>query len=365
MISCYFGIYDANYNRNKILMRGLRARGFEIVECVSRRRGLAKYIDLIKQHRTLNGKYDAMIVGFPGYQAMILARFLTNKPIFFDAFFSFYDAMVLDRRLVSRYSPRALYFWLLDWFSCFLADKVLLDTNEHIEYFCAAFGLKPEKCIRIFIGADTDIYLPVYPDYNLGGGVPSKEPGENFIIHFHGSFIPSQGIDYILDAAAKLKDENIIFNIVGKGNSFLRVKERAEDLNLGEKFIMRGFLPLVDLLSSIKNADLCLGIFGATARTGRIIPNKIFECLAMRKALLTSDSPAVRELFSEKEMMFCRAADGADLAEKILFLKNNPDFRNSLAENGYDFFAAKLKPADLVSDLSEQIKTLVERNKAG
>ncbi len=350
MIICYFGIYDVNYNRNKILIRGLKSNGFKIIECNSRLSGLAKYADLIKKHRLLRGKYDAMVVGFPGYQAMILAKFLTRRPIFFDAFFSFYDAMILDRRSFSRLNLKSIYFWFLDRLSCFLADKILLDTNEHIKYFVRAFNLKPEKCIRIFIGADTDIYQPAAP----------KIPGDIFRVHFHGSFIPSQGIDYIVEAADKLRDQNIIFNIVGKGQGYERIKKRVSNLNLQEKFIMRGFLPLPDLLASIKDADICLGIFGDTARTARIIPNKIFECLAMKKTLLTSDTPAVRELFSEKEMAFCRAADGRDLADKILALKNNTLLRETLAERGYYFFVNNLQPAALTSALVEQMKLLAE-----
>jgi hypothetical protein len=126
---CYFGIYKANYNRNKVLMKGLTENNVDILECNSQKQGVIKYFDLIKKHWKIRKDYDVMIVGFPGWQCMILARFLTRKKIIFDAFFSIYDAMVCDRQNKKRGSWKAGYLWLLDWLSCRLADKVLLYTN--------------------------------------------------------------------------------------------------------------------------------------------------------------------------------------------------------------------------------------------
>jgi len=79
MTICYFGIYDPNYSRNRILIKGLRQNNIEVIECNSRLHGIAKYIELAKKHFKIRKKYDLMIIGFPGYQAVILAKFLTKK----------------------------------------------------------------------------------------------------------------------------------------------------------------------------------------------------------------------------------------------------------------------------------------------
>src|SRR3989339_1350559 len=179
---CYFGIYDPNYSRNRILNGGLRENGVEVIECRTELKGVKKYFDLVKKHWRIRKDYDAMVVGFPGYQAMILARFLTRKIIIFDAFASAYDSSVFDRKLVKPKSLKALYYWTLDWLPCRLADAVLLDTNEHIKYFVETFRIKPEKFFRIFIGADDKIY---YPEI--------ENPNKKFTVLFFGTFIPLQG----------------------------------------------------------------------------------------------------------------------------------------------------------------------------
>ena len=78
MTICYFGNYNPDYSRNHILISGLRQNGFKVFECNSRKQGLAKYFDLYQQHSKIKGKYDIMVAGFPGYQAMILAKFLDS-----------------------------------------------------------------------------------------------------------------------------------------------------------------------------------------------------------------------------------------------------------------------------------------------
>src|SRR5258706_6196278 len=112
---CYFGIYDPEYARTQILIKGLRANGVEVLECNSRLSGLKKYFDLIKKHWRIRNAYDAMVVGFPGYQSMILARFLTRKPIIFDEFSSIWDSAVFDRRSARLRSLKAFYYRFLDW----------------------------------------------------------------------------------------------------------------------------------------------------------------------------------------------------------------------------------------------------------
>ena len=115
MTICYFGIYNSDYSRNRVLIKGLKQNGVKIIECQSSLSGFKKYIDLIRKHKKIKNQYNIMIVGFPGYQAMILAKCLTNKIIIFEAFASLYDSMVLDRKIVEQKSLKAKYYWFLDW----------------------------------------------------------------------------------------------------------------------------------------------------------------------------------------------------------------------------------------------------------
>ena len=155
MTICYFGDYDKKYARNRVLIRGLKENGVGVLECNAAENDPHKFRHLIKKHKTVYNKYDLMIVGYSAItRSMVpLAKLISRKPIVWDAFFSLYDAWVFDKKLTRPNGPKAYYYWFLDWLSCRLADKILLDTNEHIEYFVKTFRIRKDKFIRVLVGA--------------------------------------------------------------------------------------------------------------------------------------------------------------------------------------------------------------------
>lgn len=344
---CYFGIYDPAYSRNKLLIRGLRQNGVEVAECNSRLKGPAKYFDLIKKHWRIKNSYDVMVVGFPGFQAMILARFVTRRPIIFDAFLSLYDTMVLDRGLAKKRSFKAGYYWLLDWLACSLADKVLLDTYEHIDFFARIFKINKNKFHRILVGVDDKIFFPR----------SGRKDKTEFLVHFHGSFIPIHGLKYVIQAAGILRRQKIIFNVLGAGQEFKKISRQAEELKLENTVKIHGLVSEEKLIDSLAEADVCLGIFGDSDKINRIIPNKLYECLAMKKPVITADTPVIHEVFSAEQLLLCRAGEAKDLAEKILYLKNNPAVRNNLAESGFSLVKEKF----VANVLGKELKDAAEK----
>lgn len=348
MTICYFGIYDSQRSRNRIFIKGLRQNDVRVIECVSRQKGVGKYFNLIKKHWQIKKQYDVMIVGFPGYQAMLLARILTCRPIIFDAVESFYDSIV-DRGIAKPGSLAATYCWILDWLACHLADRVILDTSVQIDYFVKTFGIRRAKFQRIFIGSDDEA---VYPLKKIESGGP-------FLVHFHGAFNPAQGVEFIIRAANLLEKENIKFNIIGRGQTYKDIRKLAQELRV----INVNFIDSVgyeELREYMAQADVCLGIFGQTERARRAIPNKVYEALAAGKAVITGETPAIKELLiNKKNVLFCNMADPEDLANKILELKNNNDFRLSIASGGYNLFKSELRPVILSRQLIILINEIV------
>jgi len=343
---CYFGTYNTDAARNRTIIKGLRQNGLEVIECNSQRNGITKYIDLLKKHRSIKGTYDAMVVGFPGFKAVVLARFLTRKPVFFDVFVSLYDSIVWDRREIKTKSLKALVYWITDWISCMSAHRILLDTNKHIEYFAETFHIPKEKFMRVFVGTDDTVFKQARRDHDM------------FTVHFHGTYIPLQGIEYIVAAAKKLENEPIKFNIVGGGQTQERVWGLAKELEADNVHFLKK-VPYEKLNDMLNESDIALGIFGDTQKAKRVIPNKLYEALASGIAVITGESDAAKELLTDREnVLFCKMADGNDLAEKILELKNDPKLREKIAREGRRLFEEKLTPKKVTEDLAQAIKRL-------
>lgn len=347
----YFGTYDPSYARNAILIKGLRENGVEVIECSDCSRSVLKYIKLFFKHLKLVGKYDVMMVGFPGQKAMFLARMLTLKPIVLDIFTSHYMGYIIDRRRYPKESFRAHYFRFLDKWSCRLANLVTLDTQAHIDYFVNEFGLPSSKFKKIWLGARTDLFRPFETK-------PSS-PNNPFLVLFWGSFIPLQGVEYIVKAAKILEKENIEFNLIGKGQTHESVKKLIGEFNL-KNINLIGRVSDDELVGYVKNSDICLSTFGPGVKSETTIQNKIFETLASKKPLITAKTKAVLELFIDNEhLLLCEKANASDLADKILKLRNNSDLRIKIAENGYEFFknnlTEKLLGVQLVGTINKEI----------
>lgn len=342
MTICFFGDFDPEYARNRVLTRGLKENGADILICHTVLHGLKGLWDLFQKHRSLKNKYDILIVGYSDSRSMIpLARSISNKKIIWDAFYSIYDSWVFDRKFVRSGSFNAKYYWFLDWFSCKLADSILLDTDAHIDYFSKTFGIKDSKFIKILVGAAGDIFYPK----------PVQKTSDKFLVHFHGNFIPLQGVEYIIRAAGILSDYKIQFQVIGGGQDYERIKKIAAGLSL-KNIIWIDHVSYEELPNYINKADVCLGIFGKTEKAKRVIPNKAYEAIAEAKPLISADTPAMRELFTDgKDILFCRLADSQDLAAKILELKNNDKLRNEIAWGGYELFKKMAIPSKAVLPL--------------
>lgn len=348
---CIFGIFKPGFIRNAVLIRGFKQNDYEVIECaVDPSIGsIKKFIELYRRGKKLKREHDFayVVVGFPGHSVVWLARLLFGKRIVFDAFLSQYDANVFDRKVHKKYSPAGFKDWFYDWHACMLAWKVLLPENVHIDYFVKTFKLPRRKFVRVFTGANDEVFYPR----------PEVEKAENFTVHFHGTFIPLQGIDYIIEAARILKDEGVQFQIVGSGGSLYQsIRQKVIDWELTNVHML-GRKPLEELPGYIAQAHVCLGVFGNTAKTQRVISNKIYECVAMGASVITSRTPATQELFTDGEhLLFVEPASGADLAEKILRLRADPVLREKIAHGAVTLFKERLTSEKLVKGLVASLK---------
>lgn len=349
---CYFGHYNPDYSRNRIMQKALRRVGAEITEvnCYRVAQGINRYRHLLR--RALEHEFDLMIVGFAGATDMPLAKLLCSLkkvPLILDALVSSYDAVVCNRAIVSPRSLRAWKLYYTDSIASRLANVVLLESNARIQYFVETFGVSPEKFRRIWIGADGEI---MYPRAEVA-------QSSEFTIFFYGSFVPLQGIEYIIEAAKILETraEPVRFTIVGSGLTYSRIRETAERLGV-RTVLFLGRVPYENLPILMSQSHICLGIFGTPPTTQRVVPNKVFDALAVRRAVITADTPAIGEagLVHGEHLWLCAAGSGEALADAIVTLKHNADLREFIAGNGYRHFCGHFS----IDAIAEELVPVVQ-----
>jgi len=353
----FFGRYDPSYSRNRVILKGLCANGVTVHECrVSPSSRLwflwlpLKYLAFIIFHFSSWRSYDAMFVAFPGQEVMSLARLLTRRPLIFDALTSHYEGYVQDRKTVEPGSRMAERYKKLDRRACELANTCLTDTTTHADWWAQEYGLPREKFHSVFVGTDTDVFSP-------GDEVPS----EPFTVHFHGSYIPLQGADVVVRAAAMLKGEGVHVHMYGKGQTYDEVHRLADELGADNVEFRKG-IPYAELAERIRRSDICLGIFGTTPKTQRVIPNKVYEALACRKPVITADTPAARELLDEDSAILVPPGQAGALADAIRRLKDDPGLREHIAYQGHDALLAHATPAILGRQVLEICENILKQS---
>ncbi|OQY30100.1 MAG: hypothetical protein B6243_10760 [Anaerolineaceae bacterium 4572_5.2] len=358
---CYFGAYRVNYSRNQIMIAGLRPlwRGIEDrIETAGggwasfgfMKRIVSVYARLLKQYFSLGKDYDVMVLGYPGQLDVFLARLLTwfhRKPLVLDLFMSIYlIALERDLDTQSKFSIRLLR--KLEWAACRLPDLLICDTEAYRDWHKKTHGLQPERFRLVPTGADDRVFKPVEID---------KPDDGLFRVLYYGTFIPNHGVKYIIEAANLLQDHpEIQFELVGRGPDKALALYLAKEYNL-QNVVFTDWVEKDDLPQKIANADMLLGVFGNTPQSLMTVQNKIYEGLAMSKAMVTGYSLTVSKILTHRQHIYlCERNNSESLAEAILDLNNNLTMREYLADNGRALYLSSFTPATLGEKYKEYLQ---------
>jgi glycosyltransferase involved in cell wall biosynthesis len=355
---CYFGTYRANYSRNKIMIAALRSAGVEVIEChqplwhgIEDRvqavqgkwlslsfwlRVLRTYGRLLIHYRKL-GSSDVLMVGYPGQIDVFLARILAwfrGIPLVWDVFMSTY--LIAAERGLDERSPFTVK--LLGWVegaALHLPDLLIQDTAQYVDWFHKTYRIPAGRFQLIPTGADNRVFHPVETK------ISEKDAGA-FDVIYYGTFIPNHGILSIIEAARLLRRENAFrFHLIGDGPDREKAQRLAKKYEL-DNVTFLAWLEQSELVNQVAKADVCLGAFGSTPQSMMTVQNKVYEGLAMRKPIVTGDSPAVQENFTHGTHVYLVARENPQaIAEALRTLKNNPALCKAMSQAGYQLFQSK------------------------
>jgi glycosyltransferase involved in cell wall biosynthesis len=256
-------------------------------------------------------KGAAVLLPYPGIIEILLiaplARLMRRKVVL-DAFLPIYDTIAGDRALVKSKIVTGSIWWF-EKIALGLADHIIVDTDQHGEYFAEEFGIAAERFVTVLVGAEANfaaLPAPVQPAPALPKpDQPAPDVSDTAdlldpedprpIILFYGQLIPLHGLPTILAAARLSADLDARWVIIGKGQLEPMLREELSggaDRNIQWiEWVDYERLPAV-----IARAHICLGVFGASNKASRVIPNKLFQQAAMGKLVITRASPAVDAL---------------------------------------------------------------------
>lgn len=359
----YFGTYDPVYNRNAVLIAGLREIGVEVHEVraplpsldaagmttaagVARVAAgvLAAHARLALQHRT-RLDVDAVIVGYPGHFLVPFGRVIAavrRARLVFDPLVSLADTFSGDRQLVGARSPLGRAVDAADRVAFSLPRLVLADTWEHAAFYGARFGLPRERLAVVPVGAE--------PAPQATGAARPLAEDEPLVVFQYGKWSPLHGADTVLAAAESLRDRPVRFVFAGEGQLSAALRGEIERRRL-RNVEWLGMLAPDGLRARTLAADVCLGIFGASDKARRVVPTKVHEALACGRPVVTADSAATRELLQDgRDALLVPAADPGALAAAVERLRDEP-LRGALGAAALTTYRRALTPTAVAGRL--------------
>ena len=213
--------------------------------------------------------------------------------------------------------------------------KIIVAISDRIKDTLIEKGVPFEKIVVIPNFCDTELIkpLPKKNEFTKKYNLESK-----FVVLYAGNMGEPQGIEFIIEAARLLRNRDILFMFIGRGER----KSEAEKLvrQQGLKNVI--FIPLQPLYKMPQiwaSADVSLVSLRKNI-SHLAFPSKIYSILSSGRPIITvTDKNS--EIWNFIEMSrggVCAEAENAnDLAHKVEFLYNNPDLRERMGRRGREF----------------------------
>ena len=297
----WWGRSDPEYSRNRIILNLLSGLGWSthiFHPLISGLGVMEAYFRRLKRP-------DVIWVPCFRHRDIASASYWASRwqvPLIIDPLISAYEKEVFER---NKYDPGSLKgrkrrYREADLFS--RADIVVADTPAHAEYFNTELNVPLDNLMTLYVGAETDLFKPV--------DVPHlKKP---YQILFYGSFLRLQGAETIVAAAKQTRDLGITWTLLGEGDL------KSDCMQMADGYDHIRFEPWMDyqkLPDRISQAHVLLGIFGTSLKADLVIPNKIFQAMAVGRAVITRRSKAYVDTLNESETIgWVPAGDPSALA---------------------------------------------------
>jgi len=175
------------------------------------------------------------------------------------------------------------------------------------------------------------------PERDLATAGSRRSHNGSFTLLLHGLIAERYGHEMTIRALAKVREriENVHLIIAGYGDNEERVRNVTEELNCSDIVTFLGWVPPERIRELIASTDVGLVPLLPSPFADLCQPNKLFELVSGRRAVIVSRLTAIEENFDDSCAMFFEPGSQDDLARCILDLYLDPKKRQSLAENAY------------------------------
>ena len=215
--------------------------------------------------------------------------------------------------------------------------KGLVTISEVLKHTFVKAGVPEEKILVLDSGVDLELFAHL-PD-KMGARKMLNLPLDRKIVVYAGSLFPEKGIKYILLTAEQLRDT--VFILVGGEAKQVQYWTRYARMRGIENVRFVGFISNSLIPIYLVAADALIMPYGrGPARIMDIestSPLKLFEYMAARKPIISSNIPAIRRIIQHGvNGLLAEPGDVKQLTEYVREVLEDEEFARRLGERAYE-----------------------------
>jgi PEP-CTERM/exosortase A-associated glycosyltransferase len=221
------------------------------------------------------------------------------------------------------------------------ADRVVT-LGEAMKADIVARGADPSHVWVIPNAVDPDDFVPKPADPALRADLGFAD--SDVVLGYVSSLVRYEGVTYLLDAIADLRARHpgVRGLIVGEGAERPALEHQAVALGLGDAVVFTGRVPITQVQRYYAQIDVFVVPRTNDQVSRTVTPLKPLEAMALQRAVVTSDVPALRELIvpGETGLVFA-AEDAAALAATVEPLLDDAATRARLGKAAREWVTAE------------------------
>jgi len=354
-----FPVYHVGPARRKVLQSSYYFSGISLaVKTFIKIKKLVKInnIDVIYAFN------PTLICGFPGYFA---AKFC-HKPLVLEM-----NDLVMNLGIEAGvFQPKSV----LTKLGLLVQNKLPLHANmvittNFINKMLLSQGMSPEKITVIPMAADIENFHP-----QKNGAIIRQRYGLSnaMIILYQGAVRTAFGIGVLLDAIAVVSQNTqteLKCLIVGfhrnrevefdQDDEIISLKNKSKHLGINDSVIFTGPQPHEEIPDFIAAADICVNPAPYTIVHRAASPAKVFEYMAVGKPVISTNLESVANIIIDGETGLLAEPNEQSLAERILWLIENPAQRAIIGRKAREKVVAEYQWEKLGDKLIDAFKHTV------
>nr|WP_294995082.1 glycosyltransferase family 4 protein [uncultured Sediminibacterium sp.] len=288
--------------------------------------------------RYAKDKYDVIVVTSPplfvGITAYILSR-LKRVPFVFEVR-DLWPESAIDTGVVKN----RLIIQLAFWFEGFIYRKAKL-VNVLTPAFRDALirkGVPKKKIILIPNAGDFEIMEKANKGFDPDQFRKAHDVDKDtLIVTYVGAHGVANHLEQVLETANLLRNEKVMFWLIGDGMEKQRLKEKAREMQLTNVQFFDP-VPKAEVFKYILASDVGASVLKKADAFKTVYSNKTFDYMSCKKPILMVIDGVSKQLIEEaKAGLYVEPENPGDFAEKIRYYMRNSNMLSVHGNNGYQY----------------------------